>query len=92
MRGDIRNEGPDAIGTAVANQDLFSFYFELAKTQVDCDLLQKHLHLSISHITETVRIYSKVFGPNHVRTARAISNRSVVSNILKDFIRDNVTK
>lgn len=84
MRGDLRNEGPDAINTAVANQDLFKFYFELAKIQDDSALTQKYLHLSISHITETVRIYSKLFGPNHARTARAISNRSVVYRFLKD--------
>jgi hypothetical protein len=81
---DIKNEGSEGINTAAANGNLGIFYLELAESQQNAETRNEHLILSQSKYEETVRIYTKIFGPDNPRTIQASFSLSTVSSLLSE--------
>jgi tetratricopeptide (TPR) repeat protein len=81
---DIKKFGSEGVNTAISNQNIGNFYYfraevsEIAKTKKD------NLQLSESKYKESLRIYTKVLGPDNPRTIRASSALSIVSRKLSE--------
>jgi hypothetical protein len=81
---DIKQSGPDGKNTAVGNHNIGLFYHKLAEQERSAETRIEHLHLSLSHFKEALRIYTKIFGPDHLMTIQALSNESIISRKLSE--------
>jgi hypothetical protein len=75
--------GPDGINTAGANGDLGYYHYFLANTQEGIN--KEHLCQSITFYKETVRIYTKIHGPDDPRTMKFLSNIHEISGLFWKF-------
>jgi hypothetical protein len=58
-------KGADGLITAEANKSFGRYHHELVETKLPISRSRKHLNLSKSHYTESIRIYKKIHGPLH---------------------------
>jgi tetratricopeptide (TPR) repeat protein len=76
---DIRNYGSEGINTAISNYNLGNFYNFRAEESQTAEAKKYHMQLSESKYKESLRIYSKIYGPDHPSTIRASSALSSIS-------------
>lgn len=76
----LRNDIPDGTNTATGNFNIGRFYHQVAEMQSSLDSKQRHLLLAESHLKESIRIYSKIYGPTHPNTVDAASRLVKVLN------------
>jgi tetratricopeptide (TPR) repeat protein len=74
----IENFGSEGLNTAASNNNLGHFYYQQAEASLSADIRKEHLSLSISKFNEALRIYAKLFGPDHPDTVQASSLLSIV--------------
>jgi hypothetical protein len=79
-----KQEGPDARNTAVVNIDIGDFYHDLAKIQQTSEMRVEYLRVSLSKHKESVRIYTKILGPDNPATMAASSKVSLISRKLSE--------
>jgi tetratricopeptide (TPR) repeat protein len=70
----IKNCGSDGVHTAVSN-----FHHHQAETSQPAGIRKEHLSLSKSKFNESLRTYTKLFGPDDPRTVKASSLLSIVA-------------
>jgi tetratricopeptide (TPR) repeat protein len=78
----IENFGSEGINTAASNSNLGTFYHHQAETSLSAGIRKKHLLLSVSKFNEALRIYTKLFGPDHPNTVQVSSQLSIVTHKL----------
>jgi hypothetical protein len=79
----VKYEGTDSINAAIGNRNLGHFHQSVVATRkLDVDTGKEHLKLSLSFYEEALRIYCKVFGPDHQDTISAESDLSAMFRIL----------
>jgi hypothetical protein len=67
----LRKEGPDGLSTAMGNNNIGRYYYDLAGLQLTKKTKKKHLRLAQTHYQEAFRIYLKKYGPTHEKTINA---------------------
>jgi tetratricopeptide (TPR) repeat protein len=80
----IKNFGSEGINTAVSNNNLGSFYHLQAEASQSVGIRKELLSLSFSKLKEALRIFSKLFGPDHPNTVHTSSQFSIVSHKLSE--------
>jgi hypothetical protein len=78
----IRNDGPDGTNTAVNHYNCGFFYRKLAEKQQTIVTIKEHLILSESKFKEALRIFTKIFGPDHPRTLKYSTELSTTRRLL----------
>jgi hypothetical protein len=78
----IKNFGSEGIKTAEKNRNVGNFYYQQAEGSLSAGIRKKHLSLSSSKFKEALRIFTKLFGPDHPDTVEASSQLSIVSHKL----------
>jgi hypothetical protein len=69
--------GPDGINTGSAYANIGNYYSLLADSkQISLNSKKEFLQLSITKFKEAVRIFRKIFGPDHPRVLDASSDLS----------------
>jgi tetratricopeptide (TPR) repeat protein len=81
---DIKNFGSDGFNAAVSNSNLGSLYYQQAEANQSAGIRKEHLLLSVSKLNEALRIYTKIFGPDHPYTMNASSQLSIVTRELSE--------
>jgi hypothetical protein len=76
------NYGPNGSNTAASNLNLGAFYHKLAKTRQETQRKIEYLLLSKSKYVESVRVWTKIYGPDHPQTIMASSQ---LSKILREL-------
>jgi hypothetical protein len=76
------NYGPNGTNTGASNFNLGAFYHKLAKTQQETQRKIEYLLLSKLKYVESVRIWTKIYGPDHPQTMMASSQ---LSKILREL-------
>jgi tetratricopeptide (TPR) repeat protein len=79
-----KQSGPDSTDVAAANGYLGQYHHHLAAKQRTAVTRKEHLRLSISFYKETVRIYTKIYGPNNPMTIDVSSALSIVSREISE--------
>jgi hypothetical protein len=77
-----RHDGPNGTNTASSNFNLGIFYRHLATAQRNTQREMEYFLLSKSKYIESVRILTKIYGPDHPETLIASSQ---LSNILREL-------
>jgi tetratricopeptide (TPR) repeat protein len=85
LANDTKNYGPNGSNTAISNHNLGTFYNRLAGQHKNTPRFIEFLRLSKSKYMESVRIYTKIFGPAHPETRQASSILSKVSLTLSEL-------
>jgi tetratricopeptide (TPR) repeat protein len=80
----IKDFGSDGINTAASNKSLGNFYYRQAEESLSTGIRKEHLSLSFSNFNEALRLYTKLFGPNHPDTVQASSLLSIVTHELSE--------
>jgi tetratricopeptide (TPR) repeat protein len=75
----IKNFGSDGFNTAASNSNLGIYYHLQAEASLSAGIRKEHLSLSFSKFNEALRIYTKLFGPDHPNTVKASSQLSIVT-------------
>jgi hypothetical protein len=70
----IRNEGPDGSNVAYGNSNMGTFYYSVGAV----DGSREKYKLAKFHYGETVRIYTKIYGPNNPNTIYAYKQWSIL--------------
>jgi tetratricopeptide (TPR) repeat protein len=81
---DIKNFGSEGINTAASNVNLGNFYHLQAEASQSTGIRKELLSLSFSKLKEALRIYTKLFGPDHPNTVQASSQLSIVTHKLSE--------
>jgi tetratricopeptide (TPR) repeat protein len=81
---DIKNYGSEGLNTAASNSNLGSLYYQQAEANQSAGIRKEHLLLSVSKLNEALRIYTKIFGPDHPYTMNASSQLSIVTRELSE--------
>lgn len=71
---DIRNVGPDGSSVADGNFDMGTFHYSIGAI----DGSREKYKLAKFHYGETVRIYTKIYGPNNPNTVFAFKQWSIL--------------
>jgi tetratricopeptide (TPR) repeat protein len=79
-----RNEGPDGVNTAIANDILGGLHSELADRQLDGDTRKEQLLRAKVYSKEAVRISTKIYGSFHPQTIKFASRLSVTEHVLSE--------
>jgi tetratricopeptide (TPR) repeat protein len=80
----IKNYGSDGFNTAVSNFNMGYFYYLRAEENQTAETKKDNLQLSESKYKESLRIRTKVLGPNNPSTMRASSQLSIISRKLSE--------
>jgi len=80
----IKNSGPDGVSTAISNNNLGTFYHQQAEVSRPVGIRKEYLSLSVSKVNEALRIFTKVFGPDHPDTLKASFQLSIVTHKLSE--------
>jgi tetratricopeptide (TPR) repeat protein len=80
----IKNYGSEGLNTAASNNNLGLFYHLQAEANPSAGIRKEHLSLSVPKLNEALRIYTKIFGPNHPDTVQALSQLSIVTRELSE--------
>jgi tetratricopeptide (TPR) repeat protein len=80
----IKNFGSEGINTAASNNNLGTFYHQQAEKSQSAGTRKEHLSLSVFKFNEALRIYTKIFGPDHPDTVQASSYLSIVTHKLSE--------
>jgi tetratricopeptide (TPR) repeat protein len=80
----IRNFGSESSKTAILNFNMGKFYYLRAEKSQIAEAKIDNLRLSESKYEESLRIFTKVFGPDDPRTIKSLSLLSTVSRILSE--------
>jgi tetratricopeptide (TPR) repeat protein len=80
----IKNFGLEGVNTAASNHNLGNFYHQQAEASPSAGIRKEHLSLSVSKFKEALRIYTKLFGPDHPSTVEASSLLSIVTHKLSE--------
>jgi hypothetical protein len=75
----VKYDGPDGGNTAVSNLNLGYFHNQVSQSNLSASKRKEHLSLSKSYFEEALRIYTKIFGPDHPDTIGAASHLSMIS-------------
>lgn len=78
----MKHYGREGASTAVAYANLGNFYYELAAARQSAETRKELLRLSKANYKEALRILTKIFGPDHVRTAEVSSILAIISRKL----------
>jgi tetratricopeptide (TPR) repeat protein len=81
---DIRNWGSEGVNTAASYFNMANFYNIRAEVSQTVERKKDCLQLSESKYKESLRIYSKVLGPDSPRTIGASSQLSIISRKLSE--------
>jgi tetratricopeptide (TPR) repeat protein len=81
---DIKHFGSEGVNTATSNHHMGNFYYLRANKSQAAETKKAHLQLSESKYKESLRICTKVFGPDHPRTIRASSALSIILRKLSE--------
>jgi tetratricopeptide (TPR) repeat protein len=81
----IRNEGPDEQASAIGNYSLGMFHYQLSCEQATVDSQQTLLLSAKFYFEESIRIYSKTYGPTHPDALNAASLLTTVSSELSQI-------
>jgi tetratricopeptide (TPR) repeat protein len=80
----IKNFGSEVFNTAASNINLGNFYHLQAEASLSTGIRKELLSLSFSKLKEALRIFTKIFGPDHPNTVRTSSQLSIVSHKLSE--------
>jgi tetratricopeptide (TPR) repeat protein len=80
----IRNYGSESFITAVTNYNMGNFYYLRAEKSQIAEARKDNLQLAESKYKESLRIYTVVFGPDHPKTIKALSQLSIISRKLSE--------
>jgi tetratricopeptide (TPR) repeat protein len=78
----VNNFGSDGFNTAASNGNLGTFYHRQAEESQSAGIKKEHLSQSVFKFKEVLRIYTKIFGPDHPDTVKASSQLSIVTHEL----------
>jgi hypothetical protein len=78
------NYGPNGTNTGAFNFNLGAFYHKLVKTQQKTQRKIEYLLLSKLKYVESVRIWTKIYGPDHPQTMMASSQLSIILRELSE--------
>jgi len=81
---EIKNFGLEGFSTAASNINLGSFYHLQAEASQSVGRKKELLSLSFSKLKEALRIFTKLFGPDHPNTVQASSQLSIVTRKLSE--------
>jgi tetratricopeptide (TPR) repeat protein len=81
---DIRNFGSEGVDIAASNFDMGVFYHLQAEEGQTTETRKEYLLLSESKYTESLRLYTKIYGPDHPQTLVNSSQLSIVSRKLSE--------
>jgi hypothetical protein len=80
----IKNYGSEGFNTAASYNNLGLFYHLQAETSLSAERKKEHLSLSVPKLNEALRIYTKLFGPDHPNAVRTSSLLSIVTHKLSE--------
>jgi hypothetical protein len=80
----IKNYGSEGVNTAALNFNMGVFYHLRAEESHTAETKKIHLQLSESKYKESLRIFTKVLGPDNPRTIEASSQLSFISRKLSE--------
>jgi hypothetical protein len=80
----VKNFGSEGVNTGASNFNLGSFYHLQAEARQSAGIRKDHLSLLFSKLKEALRVYTKLFGPDHPNTERTSSELSIVSHKLSE--------
>jgi hypothetical protein len=80
----IRNYGLEGVNTAVSNNNMGAFYYLRAEESQTAETKKDYLQLSDFKYKESLRIFTKVFGPDHLNTIGSLSQLSTISRKLSE--------
>jgi tetratricopeptide (TPR) repeat protein len=80
----IRNFGSEGVNTAASNFNLGDFYHLRAIKGQTTETTKNNLLLSVAKFTESLRIYTKMYGPDHPETMDNSSELSIVLHKLSE--------
>jgi hypothetical protein len=83
---DIEYYGSEAVHTAISTNHMGYFYHLRACDSQATETRKKHLLLSESNYKESLRIYAKIYGPDHPETLATSSQISIVSCELSETL------
>jgi hypothetical protein len=78
----IKHFGSEGVNTATSYCNLGNLHYYRAKENQDPENQEEHLRLSKPNIKEALRIYAKIYGPDHPRTIDASTHLSNVTRML----------
>jgi tetratricopeptide (TPR) repeat protein len=82
---DIKHFGSEGVNTAISNFNLGSFYYFRAEDSQSTELSKDNLQLSESKYKESLRIFTKVLGPDNLKTIQVSSALSIISRTLSEL-------
>jgi tetratricopeptide (TPR) repeat protein len=80
----IKNFGSDGFNTAATNSNLGNFFYLQAEASLSAGMKKVHLSLSSSKFNEALRIYTKLFGPDHPNAVKTSTQLSIVLHKLSE--------
>jgi tetratricopeptide (TPR) repeat protein len=80
----VKHFGSEGVYTAGSNYNFGNFYRLRAQVSQTAETKKDNLQLSESKYKESLRIYTKVLGPDHPRTIKASSQLSIISRKLSE--------
>jgi hypothetical protein len=80
----IRNCGSEGFNTATSNFNLGGFYYLRAEESETVETRKKHLLLSESKYKESLRVYTKINGPDHPDTVETSFYLSTITRKLSE--------
>jgi tetratricopeptide (TPR) repeat protein len=81
----IKNYGSEAVNAATTNFNIGNFYLLRAHESQTTVTRKEHLLLSESKYRESLRIYTKIYGPDHPESLETLSHLSIVSRKLSEI-------
>lgn len=88
----IKNEGPWGVNAGVCHRFMGNYYWVSARkfTTFDKDEMEKQLLISKVHLSECLRINSRIYGPSHQLTTAAKEKISKISDCINStFLRSD---
>jgi tetratricopeptide (TPR) repeat protein len=83
---DIEYYGSEGVNTAISTDSMGYFYHLRARESQATETKKKHLLLSESKYKESLRMYTKIYGPDHPQTLETSSQLSIVLRELSDSL------
>jgi Tfp pilus assembly protein PilF len=81
----LKNYGSEGMDTAISNLNIGTFYYLRAYESQTTETRKEYLLLSESKNKESLRIFTKIHGPDHPQTLETSSKLSIVSRQLSEI-------